>query len=70
MSVHENGLTGTQWAYCLLISLVTFPINLLLKFIPDTLCPVLGDENPEDVILAEKDYEFLREKGERNAKKF
>lgn len=68
MQVHNNGLTGTQWLYCLLISLVTFPINLLLKYVPETLCPLLGDEDPEDVRLAEEDYEILREKGERHAK--
>lgn len=46
MSVHVNGLTGIQWAYCLLIALVTFPINLLLKFVPDEWCLVLGEEDP------------------------
>lgn len=44
--MHVNGLTGLQWIYCIVISLVTFPINLFLKFVPDTMCPVLGDEDP------------------------
>ena len=70
MSVHEKGLTATQWIYSLVIALVTFPINIGLKFVPDHICPVLGDEDPADVELAQKDYEFLREKGEKNAKKF
>ena len=61
-------MTGTQWLYCILIALVTFPINLGLKYVPDTLCPILGDEDPEDVRLAEEDYEILRAKGERNAR--
>ena len=68
VSVHKNGLTGTQWAYCLLIALVTFPINLFLKYVPDTMCLTLGDEDPADVRAAEEDYEVLRAKGERNAK--
>lgn len=66
LSVHVNGLTGTQWVICMVISLVTFPINLFLKFIPDTMCPVLGDEDPADVLAAATDYEVLRAKGERN----
>lgn len=65
MSVHVKGLTGVQWLYCLLIALVTFPINLLLKFIPDTWCLVLGEEDPEDVKSAAMDYEILRAKGEK-----
>lgn len=64
MSVHVNGLTGTQWLYCMLIALVTFPINLLLKFIPDTMCPMLGDEDPADVTASAADYAVLKKKGE------
>jgi len=67
VSVHQSGLTGTQWLYCLLIALVTFPINLFLKYVPDHLCPILGDEDPEDVRIAEEDYEVLRTKGEKMA---
>lgn len=51
-----------------MIALVTFPINLFLKYIPDHFCPLLGDEDPEDVRIAEEDYEILRAKGEKNAK--
>lgn len=65
MSVHVRGLTGIQWAYCLLIALVTFPINLFLKFVPDEWCLVLGDEDPEELRKAELDYEELRAKGEK-----
>lgn len=70
MSVHVNGLTGFQWAYCLLIALVTFPINLFLKYLPDEMWPVLGEEDPQDLVDAEYDYEQLRAKGEANAKLF
>jgi hypothetical protein len=51
-----------------LIALVTFPINLLLKFVPDHFCLVLGDEDPEDVKQSELDYEVLKAKGERIAR--
>lgn len=63
VSVHVNGLTGTQWIYCLVISLITFPINLILKFVPDHICPVLGEEDPEDVQASINDYEVLKKKG-------
>ena len=68
ISVHINGLTGLQWVYCIAIALVTFPINLLLKFIPDTVCPVLGEENEEDVKASANDYAILRAKGVQLAK--
>lgn len=56
---------------CLIISLVTFPINFFLKFVPeDGFCPMLGDEDPEEINDAATDYEILRAKGERNAKLF
>jgi len=42
-----------------LIALVTFPINLLLKYVPDHLCMTLGDEDPEDVAAAAADYKVL-----------
>jgi len=50
--------------YCMLISLVTFPINLILKFVPDELCPMLGEEDPEDIKASEEDYAHLKKKGE------
>lgn len=56
VSVHLNGLTSLQWVYCIVISLVTFPINLVLKWFPDTMCPTLGDEDPAEVEAAAKDY--------------
>lgn len=71
MSVHINGLTGTQWLICLVISLVTFPINIVLKFVSeDTFCPMLGDEDPNDIKEADDDYQVLRAKGEKNARMF
>ena len=37
----------------------------MLKFVPDTWCPVLGDEDPKDLKSAEQDYEYLKAKGEK-----
>lgn len=68
VSVHINGLTSTQWIYSIVISLITFPINLFLKFVPDGMCPILGDEDPAEVEAAANDYKILREKGEQLAK--
>lgn len=36
LKVHKNGLTGQQWAWCIVLSLFTFPVNFLLKFVPDS----------------------------------
>ena len=36
IKVHKNGLTGIQWAWCLGFSCLTFPVNFLLKFVPDS----------------------------------
>lgn len=66
VSVHINGLTATQWIICILVSLVTFPINLLLKFVPDSICPTLGDEDPNDIEEAQRDYEVLKERAAKN----
>ena len=41
---------------------------MFLKYIPDTMCPMLGDEDPADIEAAEADYEALKLKGERNTK--
>lgn len=44
---------------CVCGGLITIPINFSLKFVPDTLCPLLGDEPDEDKLIAKKDYEEL-----------
>ena len=38
----RNGLHITQWAICIGFSLVTIPLDYLVKFIPSKLCPELG----------------------------
>lgn len=62
MKCHIAGLTGEQWIWCLVIGFMALPINLLLKFIPDTVAFQMGDEDPEDVEAAANDYEELRKK--------
>merc|ERR1711924_165849 len=58
-SVHLRGLTGDQWILSVLIGLITFPINFLLKFVPDNWCMVLGDEPTGDVDKAAAEYKEL-----------
>jgi len=60
MKCHVNGLTGIQWAMCILIGTSVMPINFILKFIPDSIWPKLGNETEEDVIKAKNDYINLR----------
>lgn len=40
--VHREGLTIGQWILCLSLGISTWVVSLLIKFIPDTLCPELG----------------------------
>jgi len=60
LKVHLNGLTGTQWIICVALSAVVLIWNIILKFVPDHICPTLGDENADDVVAAQKDYANLR----------
>jgi hypothetical protein len=57
---HNKGLTTTQWLWTVLPGLLTFFINFALKFIPDTICPILGSEDPDDVNHADKEYSKLK----------
>mmetsp|Transcript_41235 Transcript_41235/g.62747 ORF Transcript_41235/g.62747 Transcript_41235/m.62747 type:complete len:154 (+) Transcript_41235:2231-2692(+) len=50
MKVHLNGLTPWQWGFCLALGLTSLIWNFVLKFVPDSICPQLGDEDPDDVI--------------------
>jgi Ca2+ transporting ATPase len=69
-TVHLRGLTGEQWLYCVLFGLVTFPINFVLKFVPDNYCIVLGDEPMEDLDKAAKEYQELLDIANRYKSKF
>lgn len=62
MKCHIAGLTGEQWIWCIVIGLATFPINLMLKFVPDSWFFQMGDEDPADVEAAWNDYLELKKK--------
>jgi len=49
MKVHIAGLTGVQWAICIGVSSFGLIWNVVLKFVPDRICPVMGDETEEEV---------------------
>ena len=66
MKCHIAGLTGAQWIWCVLISAVGLVWNLILKFIPDTLFPKLGDETEEDIRVATADYAALQKIADHN----
>jgi hypothetical protein len=38
----------------------SFVINFMMKFVPDSICPVLGSEELDDVTQAEKEYSRLK----------
>lgn len=60
MKVHVAGLTMTQWIICVVVGFISLPMNLLLKFVPDTIAFQMGDENEDDVRIAKEDYATLR----------
>jgi hypothetical protein len=60
MSCHKEGLTGVHWAICLGIGASSLCINVLLKFISESICPNLGDEDPDEVRKYDEEYKALR----------
>merc|ERR1712080_158158 len=61
LKVHVDGLTNFQWAIRIGTSFVSLIWNFVLKaFVPDHICPVLGDESEEDIKAADADYKALR----------
>jgi len=60
MKVHVNGLTTTQWIICVVVGFVSIPMNLILKYVPDTIAFKMGDEDEDDVRIAKEDYATLR----------
>jgi len=68
LQVHLNGITTWQWLFCLIISVTTLFWNFAIKFIPDSMCPTLGDEKESDVREAEEDYRQLRHLSAANMK--
>jgi Ca2+ transporting ATPase len=42
--VNRQGLTMTQWIFCLSIGISSWLVSFLIKFLPDTLCPEIGNK--------------------------
>jgi hypothetical protein len=68
MKVHANGLTGVQWGFCIGLGATVLIVNFFVKFLPDSIAPKLGNENPDDVKAAEEEYKELRAIADRNQK--
>lgn len=60
MKVHIAGLTGDQWVISVVVGFTSLIVNLILKFVPDSICFTMGDEKEEDVIQAKADYDVLK----------
>merc|ERR1712048_574171 len=57
---HAGGLTWQQWLWTVIPGFFTFVINFVLKFVPDSICPKLGSEDPDDLVRAEEEYAKLK----------
>lgn len=53
--VSPDGLNGQQWMISIVLGLGTFIIDLILKFVPDSLCPELGKKGSKDEPFEKKD---------------
>ena len=42
--VHRDGLTYIQWTICMSLGLSAWVVDFIIKFIPDELCPELGNK--------------------------
>jgi hypothetical protein len=60
MKVHITGLTYEQWLICLIVSFTSLIWNAILKKVPDSIFPKLGDETEEEVRESMLDYSTLR----------
>jgi hypothetical protein len=54
MKVSDAGLSGWQWAEAIVIALSIFPVDALLKCIPDEWAPKMGQDTNDDRRLAAK----------------
>lgn len=60
VKIHNNGLTGWQWIFCVVGGMSSFIINAALKPLPESYLPVLGDEDEDDIKKAQSEYMNLR----------
>jgi len=68
MKVHIAGLTGAQWGLCMGVGFLTLIWNMVLKLVPDRICPMLGEESEDEIREAYEDYLHLRGLAEGNKK--
>jgi hypothetical protein len=59
LKVHINGLDGTQWGISVAVGFTSLLMNVVLKFVPDRICFIMGDEDDIDVEKAKADYKVL-----------
>ena len=55
--VSDDAINSQQWLVSMLFSLGVFPVDLILKFVPDSLCPELGKKQV-NVEVEKKDQSF------------
>merc|ERR1719498_312437 len=70
MKVHIAGLTGPQWGISVAVGCTSLIMNLILKFVPDRICFTMGEEEPEDVEAAKRDYDNLIEMAKQQRAKW
>jgi magnesium-transporting ATPase (P-type) len=69
MKVHIAGLTREQWIISLFIGFTSLICNFFLKFVPDSFCPIMGEETEQEIAESIHDYEVLRGIAKMNKKK-
>ena len=50
---------------CLVPSIAGLFVNWVMKCVPDRFFPILGDEDPSEVVAANIDYQTLRDRKKR-----
>jgi len=43
--VHKDGITLNQWAWCVGFGFTSLIVNAILKKVPESICPIFGDED-------------------------
>ena len=66
MKVHIAGCTTEQWIICLVGGFTSLFVNVILKFVPDSIWPTMGGENENDVREAKLEYEAIKAAGQKN----
>lgn len=53
--VSSEGLDGVQWGICLIFGIFVLPYDVILKFVPDRICPELGKKSDREDDHEKKD---------------